>query len=98
MYSDYATKVFGFRTFGRIYGTIICVSGVTQLVQPALDVLVHGPLHDNPIPLNIFFAVAGSLICGSLTVFVYSQTEARGAREDLKEVEAEEEERAALLS
>ncbi|CEJ61481.1 hypothetical protein PMG11_10014 [Penicillium brasilianum] len=26
--SDYATKVFGFATFGRVYGTIICLSGL----------------------------------------------------------------------
>lgn len=76
--SDYATKVFGFATFGRIYGTVICVSGAGQLLQPALDVLTHGPLHDDPVPLNIFFAVAGSVLSGAFTLFVYIQT--RGNR------------------
>lgn len=76
--SDYATKVFGFATFGRIYGTVICVSGAGQLLQPALDVLAHGPLHDDPVPLNVFFAVAGSILSGALTLFVYVQT--RGNR------------------
>ncbi|KAJ4410342.1 hypothetical protein N0V82_009246 [Gnomoniopsis sp. IMI 355080] len=72
--SDYATKVFGFATFGRIYGTVICVSGLGQFMQPALDALTHGPLHENPIPLNIAFAISGSVIGAALTLYVYVKT------------------------
>lgn len=72
--SDYASKVFGFATFGRIYGTIICVSGLGQFIQPALDTLTHGPLHNNPVPVNLFFAVAGSVLSAALTFFVYAKT------------------------
>lgn len=73
---DYATKVFGFATFGRIYGTVICVSGLGQFIQPALDALTHGPLHENPIPLNIAFAVSGTTVAAALTLFVYVKTRA----------------------
>lgn len=66
--------MFGFATFGRIYGTIICVSGVGQFVQPALDTLTHGPLHNNPIPVNLCFAISGSVISAALTFFVYAKT------------------------
>jgi hypothetical protein len=77
---DYATKVFGFATFGRIYGSITAVSGLGQLIQPGLDALTHGPLHDNPVPVNLFFAAAGSVISGALTCFVYIKTrEANGS-------------------
>lgn len=74
LFRDYATKVFGFATFGRIYGTVICVSGLGQLIQPALDALTHGPLHENPILLNVAFAVSGSVIAAALTMFVYVKT------------------------
>ncbi|KAF7587211.1 hypothetical protein BBP40_007548 [Aspergillus hancockii] len=40
--SDYATKVFGFATFGRVYGTIICFSGIVNFSQYGLDYLTHG--------------------------------------------------------
>lgn len=96
---DYATKVFGFATFGRIYGTVICVSGLGQLIQPALDALTHGALHENPIPLNVAFAVSGSVIVSALTLFVYVKTrenEAAAKEEqvdvDMRQEEAEEEE------
>ncbi|KAG8672862.1 hypothetical protein FPOAC2_06274 [Fusarium poae] len=68
--SDYATKVFGFATFGRIYGTITCVSGITQLAQSGLDALTHGPLHDNPTPINATLGAVGTLVGLILTVFV----------------------------
>ncbi|CAN8096187.1 unnamed protein product [Discula destructiva] len=98
--SDYATKVFGFATFGRIYGTVICVSGLGQLIQPALDELMHGPLHENPIPLNIAFAVSGFVISAALTLFVYVKTrlnEAAGMDEEEEEEEEGEGERTGLL-
>lgn len=79
LYRDYATKVFGFATFGRIYGSITAISGVGQFIQPALDMLVHGPLHDNPVPINLVFGMAGSVISAALTVFVYINTRETGS-------------------
>lgn len=100
---DYTTKVFGFATFGRIYGSITAVSGLGQFIQPALDALTHGPLHDNPVPINLVFAMAGSVISAALTVFVYIKTRETGiglfgGRKDLRYGEdLADEERRALL-
>ncbi|PYH79550.1 MFS general substrate transporter [Aspergillus uvarum CBS 121591] len=69
--SDYATKVFGFATFGRVYGTIICFSGLVNFSQYGLDALTHGPFDGNPIPINIFFAGAGFVVGTVLVAFVY---------------------------
>ncbi|KAL4889882.1 major facilitator superfamily domain-containing protein [Aspergillus ambiguus] len=68
--SDYATKVFGFATFGRVYGTIICFSGLVNFSQYGLDSLTHGPLHSNPIPINVFFTVSGFIVGTALVTFV----------------------------
>ena len=69
-YRDYATKVFGFATFGRVYGTIICVSGLVNFSQYGLDSLTHGPFAGDPTPINIFFATAGFVIGTALVVYV----------------------------
>ncbi|KAI1269561.1 amino acid transporter [Xylariaceae sp. FL1019] len=72
--SDYATKIFGFATFGRLYGAITCISGVLSFSQSGIDMLVHGPLNGNPTPVNIAMAVAGSGIGLYLTFFVAIKT------------------------
>ncbi|KAI8945376.1 major facilitator superfamily domain-containing protein [Xylaria longipes] len=68
--SDYATKVFGFTTFGRLYGAITCISGVLTFSQSGLDVLVHGPLNGNPTPINIALTVTGTAVGLFLTVYI----------------------------
>ncbi|KAK1672097.1 major facilitator superfamily transporter [Colletotrichum godetiae] len=68
--SDYATKVFGFATFGRIYGTIVCASGLINFAQSGLDALTHGPLHGDPTPVNITLGASGTVIGALLTAFV----------------------------
>ena len=71
--SDYATKVFGFATFGKIYGTIICLSGLVNLFQPAIDALNYDAFGGNPIPINIVFASLGTVIGVVLVAFVQVQ-------------------------
>ena len=85
--SDYAAKVFGFATFGRVYGAIICLSGLVNLVQPAIAAVTHDIFHDNPIPMNAVLAVLGFLFGGLLVIYVWVQ----GQREMRKiaEIEAE---------
>lgn len=50
--SDYAAKVFGFATFGRVYGVIIALAGVFNLLQATLDKLTHTAFKGNPTPVN----------------------------------------------
>lgn len=68
--SDYAAKVFGFATFGRVYGTIICFSGLVNLLQPVIDAATHDLFSDNPIPINAILAGMGLVIGSGLVVFV----------------------------
>jgi MFS family permease len=71
--SDYATKVFGFATFGRVYGTIICVSGLVNLSQTGIDALTKGEFHGNPVPINIFLAGSAFFIGVALVTYVTVQ-------------------------
>ncbi|KAL4804017.1 major facilitator superfamily domain-containing protein [Aspergillus unguis] len=96
--SDYATKVFGFATFGRVYGTIICFSGLVNFSQSGLDALTHGPFDGNPIPINIFLACAGFVVGVILVAFVTiagnrnrvkQREEANGERQRLIPVQEE---------
>ncbi|KAK7221283.1 hypothetical protein V2G26_009286 [Clonostachys chloroleuca] len=68
--SVYATKVFGFTTFGRIYGTLICFSGVVNFAQSGLDALTNGPLGGDPTPVNAVSAGLGTMIGIASTAFV----------------------------
>ncbi|KAJ5640055.1 Major facilitator superfamily domain general substrate transporter [Penicillium longicatenatum] len=95
--SDYATKVFGFATFGRVYGTIICLSGLANFSQYGLDALTHHTFHENPIPINAFLTVSGFVVGVALVGFVTvqghrlsAQAEADEEREPLLEEDEED--------
>ncbi|KAF2749870.1 MFS general substrate transporter [Sporormia fimetaria CBS 119925] len=81
--SDYAAKVFGFATFGRVYGSIICFSGVVNLCQTAIVALTKGPFHGNPLPVNAFLTVSGFLV--GTTLFVYVGVQSYRMRKKLEE-------------
>ncbi|KAF2203476.1 MFS transporter-like protein Fmp42 [Delitschia confertaspora ATCC 74209] len=68
--SDYATKVFGFATFGRVYGTIICLSGLINLSQTGIYAVTKGAFHGNPIPVNTLMAIGGLIFGGALVAYV----------------------------
>ncbi|KAJ5551450.1 Major facilitator superfamily domain general substrate transporter, partial [Penicillium sp. DV-2018c] len=68
--SDYTTKVFGFATFGRVYGAIICFSGIANFSQYGLDALTHHQFDGNPIPINAALAIAGFIVGSALVGFV----------------------------
>ncbi len=76
--SDYATKVFGFATFGTVYGTIVCLSGLSLFSQPVLQALVHVLFYEDPGPANLGLAGAGLLIGTALVMYV--DTQARNVR------------------
>ncbi|KAH7274648.1 major facilitator superfamily domain-containing protein [Fusarium solani] len=71
--SDYSAKVFGFRTFGTVYGLIICLSGLLNFSQSGLDVLFHETFNGNPVPVDIMLLLLGLVIGASLVAFVAIQ-------------------------
>jgi phosphatidylserine synthase len=75
--SDYSAKVFGFRTFGTVYGLIICLSGLLNLSQSGLDVLFHNTFNGDPVPVNLMLLFAGLLIGTILVIFVTVQSRKR---------------------
>lgn len=73
--SDFCAKVFGFDTFGTVYGSIICISGVVNYFQSTLDKLTHTTFEMNPVPINAIL-VAVTAVIGSVTVaYVKKQAE-----------------------
>jgi hypothetical protein len=72
--SDYATKVFGFATFGRVYGTIICFSGLVNLSQTGIDALTKTTFDGNPVPINAVLAGLTFVVGISLVVYVSVQS------------------------
>ncbi|TVY38250.1 Protein FMP42, partial [Lachnellula occidentalis] len=68
--SDYSAKVFGFRTFGTVYGLIICLAGLFNFSQSGLDALLHKVFNGDPLPVNLIL-LGGALVVGiALCVFV----------------------------
>lgn len=88
--------MFGFATFGRIYGILVCCSGLFNFAQSGLDALTHGPLKGNPTPINIALGSAGGLIGLILTAFVTIQGRKFVNEEKVTSTVAEERQR--LLS
>ena len=68
--SDYAAKVFGFATFGTVYGTIVCFSGVAIFSQSALQAMVHSIFEEDPGPMNLWLAGFGLIIGVCLVMYV----------------------------
>ena len=68
--SDYSAKVFGFQTFGTVYGTIICLAGLLNFSQSGLDYLFHDTFGGNPVPVNVILFTLGLLIGVCLVAYV----------------------------
>jgi hypothetical protein len=69
--SDYSAKVFGFRTFGTVYGTIICLSGLFNFSQSGLDYLFHETFRGDPVPVNVILMSLGFFIGVGLVGYVW---------------------------
>lgn len=82
--SDYAAKVFGFYTFGKVYGLMICSAGALNLLQAVLDVVTHKVFHGNPIPVNVTLLTIVLLVGSTLTGYVWHESRAWD-REQLEE-------------
>lgn len=72
--SDYAAKVFGFATFGKVYGLIICLAGLLNFSQTALDALTHQTFHNDPIPVNVILLVLALIVGIFLVGYVYRKS------------------------
>ncbi|KAI0457754.1 major facilitator superfamily domain-containing protein [Xylaria acuta] len=72
--SDYSAKVFGFQTFGTVYGTIICLAGLLNFSQSGLDYLFHDTFRGDPIPVNLILLSLGLAIGICLVSYVALKT------------------------
>ena len=89
--SDYAAKVFGFATFGKVYGLIICLSGLFNFSQSGLDALTHKVFNKNPIPVNIMLLVVALVVGVALVWYVRQKSHSISQRELREEAEEAEE-------
>ncbi|KAK3072329.1 hypothetical protein LTR53_007022 [Teratosphaeriaceae sp. CCFEE 6253] len=85
--SDYSAKVFGFETFGKVYGLIICLAGLFNFVQQGLDALTHRRFGNDPVPVNVGLLVVAFVVGVALVGFVTRKSYTMGRAE--LEVEAE---------
>ncbi|CAZ79532.1 unnamed protein product [Tuber melanosporum] len=91
--SDYAAKVFGFETFGKVYGLIICLAGLLNLSQTGLDALTLRAFQKDPRPVNLGLLTASVVVGCALVGYVWRSgrrikrfrlgIEAEGAREEI---------------
>lgn len=68
--SDYCAKVFGVATFGKVYGAVICLSGVLNFLQAILDMITFQWYDGDPRPVNLILLVFGFTIGMMLVGFV----------------------------
>lgn len=85
--SDYSAKVFGFVTFGKVYGLIICLAGLLNFVQSPLDALTHEVFNKNPIPVNAMLTGLALVVGTILVSFTYVRS--RNMEREKLEDEAE---------
>ncbi|KAJ4316672.1 hypothetical protein N0V94_005353 [Neodidymelliopsis sp. IMI 364377] len=86
--SDYSAKVFGFATFGKVYGLIICLAGLLNFSQSALDAATHKVFKNDPVPINVILLGLALLVGIALVAFVYRRSH-KIMRENIEE-EAED--------
>ena len=86
--SDYAGKVFGYHTFGKVYGLIICMAGLLNFSQAGLDALTHKAFHRDPLPANLILLLIAFIVGAALVGYVYWQS--RALKRNQLEEEAED--------
>ncbi len=85
---DYAAKVFGFRTFGKVFGLVMCISGLFNFSQYGLDALTHRFFHADPIPVDVALLILGFITGSVLVGYIWRQSHV--LKRSLLEREAEE--------
>lgn len=71
--SDYSAKVFGFTTFGTVYGLMMCISGLFNYLQTLLDFITHHYENNNPIPVNLALIALTIIFGSSLVSYIINQ-------------------------
>ena len=79
--------MFGFHTFGKVYGLIMCLSGLFNFSQAGLDALTHRVFHKDPRPVNTMLLLAALLVGLALVGYVWYRS--RWLRREYLEAEAE---------
>lgn len=72
--SDYSAKVFGFATFGKVYGLIICLAGLFNFSQSLLDAATHKVFKNDPAFVNLLLLILAFLVGITLVFYVYRQS------------------------
>lgn len=85
--SDYSAKVFGFATFGKVYGLIICLAGLFNFSQAGLDALTHRRFDNDPIPVNVILLAVALIVGTALVGYVWRKS--RSMERERLEEEAE---------
>lgn len=71
--SDYSAKVFGFETFGTVYGLMMFTSGLINYFAVYLDRLTKAMFQGNPGPVNWGLIVATCCSGAALLVYIEAQ-------------------------
>ena len=87
VYRDYSAKVFGFHTFGKVYGLIMCLGGLFNFSQAALDTLTHRVFGKDPNPVNGMLLGVALVVGLALVGFVWYRS--RSLKRERLEDEAE---------
>ncbi|CAI8497481.1 unnamed protein product [Hanseniaspora opuntiae] len=67
--SDYCSKVFGFETFGTVYGLLMTLAGLCNLAQNKLDYWTHFVFNKNPVPIN--FILTSLTVVSGISLLAY---------------------------
>ena len=73
--------MFGFSTFGKVYGLIICLAGLLNFAQAGLDALTQRAFARNPVPVNLLLLSLALLVGIALVAYVGSQSGRTVAKE-----------------
>lgn len=68
--SDYCAKVFGVATFGKVYGAVICISGLFNFFSAFLDTVTFQWCGGDPRPANLLLMTMGLIIGVALVMFM----------------------------
>jgi len=60
--NDFSTKIFGFKTFGRVYGLMNLISSIVNFGQYAVEYFVVNVFNGQFIEINIAFTILTSLM------------------------------------